>query len=620
MKLAFKLFRSVNKEMLSHIIWGTVQAFRVAPVFMVCLILLSFLEGIGPAFIVFVSKNLIDETVIGAGGGTEALMRIVPWVGAYFIASMLSMDIMFRIRTPLTERLRQRLNYSIDTQRFALATHLPLLVFEDKETYDKLQRSDNPGNKIDNLIHNMLWGFQNAVQMISLAIYFAVLSPWVPVLLISLQIPMLFLKGKAQKLWLDLTYSQTEDQRKAAYIDELLTGRNQQKELRIFGLKAPLSDRWRLQRVGLLSEALALRKKVILLDYPGNLINLLSSTAILIYAATQLSHQALTAGLFVALFQGVGRFEGAANGFAFGFREMLQGAGEVGFIRDYLELERKSSQDHREGQGADSNQRKESFPAPLTDGVSFENVTFRYPGREPLLHDVTFRLKAGEHVALVGENGAGKSTISKLLLGLYIPDSGAIRADGRAYSEIDPESLRDNVTAAFQDFCNMEFSLAQSIAVGNPRSFGPDGWTPNISSVQHAASLGGADEVAGSLAGGWSQPVGYTLEGGVGLSGGQWQRIALSRALMREPQVLILDEPTAALDPKAEAGLYTRFMEIMRGRTVVVISHRLGSARMADRILVLKNGEIIEEGHHDDLVKAKGEYARMWEEQAQWYQ
>ena len=230
-------------------------------------------------------------------------------------------------------------------------------------------------------------------------------------------------------------------------------------------------------------------------------------------------------------------------------------------------------------------------------------------------------------MALVGENGSGKSTLARILLGLYPPTGGRILADGLDYSEIDPESLAGSVSAAFQDYFRFEFTLGQSIGIAAPAAppekpdhdLWPRWLHPDPAVVADAARRSGAEELAQRLPGGYDTPVGHVLDGGQGLSGGEWQRVAVARAFTRDPELLILDEPAAALDAAAEAELYRQFAELLEGRTALLISHRLGSARMADRILVLQQGRIVEQGRHDELVAAQGVYAGMWEEQASWY-
>ncbi len=216
-------------------------------------------------------------------------------------------------------------------------------------------------------------------------------------------------------------------------------------------------------------------------------------------------------------------------------------------------------------------------------------------------------------MVLVGGNGCGKSTLVKCLLGLHRPDAGRITADGRDYRAIAPAGLRAAVTTAYQDFFHFELTAAESIGVGRPEAIG------DREAIRHAAIQGGADAFLQQQPQGYDTPVGHVLDGAADLSGSQWQRLAVSRAFLREAQVLILDEPTAALDPMAEAEVYARFAALAAGRTVLLVSHRLGSARLADRVLVLSGGRIVEDGRHEDLLRVGGVYARMWEEQAQWY-
>ena len=306
---------------------------------------------------------------------------------------------------------------------------------------------------------------------------------------------------------------------------------------------------------------------------------------------------------------------------------------DVGYVREFFDL---SEDDGTWTQRPPADREPtRPFPKPLREGFAVEDIWFAYPAADaaeadnprPVLRGVNLRLKPGERVALVGENGAGKSTLAKLLLGLYQPTSGEITVDGVHYGELDRTSLASAVSAAFQDFFNFELTASQSIGIGALGSGGSDQETdlwpawlpPDPAVVENAARRARVDAIAAHLPQGYDTPVGHVLDGGQGLSGGEWQRMAIARAFIRQPELLILDEPTAALDPMAEAEVYRQFGELLAGRTALLISHRLGSARMADRILVLKDGRIAEQGHHDDLVAKGGVYAALWEEQASWY-
>ncbi|HXV91574.1 MAG TPA: ATP-binding cassette domain-containing protein, partial [Gemmatimonadales bacterium] len=254
------------------------------------------------------------------------------------------------------------------------------------------------------------------------------------------------------------------------------------------------------------------------------------------------------------------------------------------------------------------------LPRPIRRGFVFEDVGFRYPGAEGwAVRNLSFTLHAGETLALVGENGAGKTTLVKLLARLYDPDEGHLLLDGVDLREYDLESLRSNVGVIFQDFVRYDFVLRENIGVSQIEAL------DDQARIREAARRSLAESVAQRLERGYEQMLGRRFEGGVELSGGEWQKVALGRAYLRDAQVLILDEPTAALDARAEYEVFLRFAELTRGKMAVLISHRFSTVRMADRILVLKDGELVEQGTHDELVTRGGLYAELFSLQAAGY-
>ncbi|MEZ0333654.1 MAG: ABC transporter ATP-binding protein, partial [Gemmatimonadales bacterium] len=253
-------------------------------------------------------------------------------------------------------------------------------------------------------------------------------------------------------------------------------------------------------------------------------------------------------------------------------------------------------------------------PVPIRTGFTFENVGFRYPGAEPwAVRGLSFTLAPGERLALVGENGAGKTTLVKLLARLYDPTEGRILLDGVDLRDYDIDDLRRNVGVIFQDFVRYDFLLRENIAVGDIER------VANEPLIESAAQRSLADTVAARLPGRYEQMLGKRFEGGMDLSGGEWQKVALARAYMRDAQLLILDEPTAALDARAEYEVFLRFAELTAGRMAVLISHRFSTVRMADRILVLRGGELVEQGTHKALVDQGGLYAELFQLQAAGY-
>jgi ATP-binding cassette subfamily B protein len=251
---------------------------------------------------------------------------------------------------------------------------------------------------------------------------------------------------------------------------------------------------------------------------------------------------------------------------------------------------------------------------PFQQGIEFRNVTYRYPGRaEPALENVSFTIEPGQTVALVGRNGAGKSTIVKLLGRLYDPDEGQILIDGRDVREYDPVELRREFGVMFQDYAAYQVSAGENIGVGNVDH------ADDLPAITTAAARAGADDVIAKLPEGYETTLGKQFEGGHQLSGGEWQKLALARGFMRDAQVLILDEPTAALDAQAEHDLFARIKDLTRGKMALYISHRFSTVRMADRILFLEHGRLVEQGTHDELMLQGGRYANLFDLQAASY-
>jgi ATP-binding cassette subfamily B protein len=253
-------------------------------------------------------------------------------------------------------------------------------------------------------------------------------------------------------------------------------------------------------------------------------------------------------------------------------------------------------------------------PRPLRAGIVFDGVSFQYPGSaRKVLHDVTLTVRAGEHVALVGANGSGKTTLVKLLCRLYDPTGGAITLDGVDLRELDTAALRREIAVVFQDWAAYHVTARDNIWFGDPRA------QCNEARIRQAARASGADEVIARLPKGYDTVLGRWFESGEELSMGEWQKIALARAFVRDTQIVVLDEPTSFLDVEAEHEVFTRFRQLADGRTTILISHRLSTVRMADRIYLLEDGRVSESGRHDELMRSGGAYARLFETQAQSY-
>ncbi len=599
------------------------------------LIVVHLLLGLQPALLIHVTRNLVDTVVAAAGDGPRDFGDALPWLIAFGLILLLTNEVLWNVRDTLNLRLEQKLSHVMGRLLLAKSSRLPLLFFEASQTYDLLERAGNPGRKIDRLFFSVLHFSQSVITAVSVAAMFAPVSPWISLALLAVLAPQIRLEVEQSRKFMAFTYGATPEERRAGYVDRILTGRAEQKEMRLFGLHAPLTERWRGMRGVLRRRILDQRQRLVVGGLPLTGLRVAVGVGVAGALAYLLGDRVLTPGRFVALFQGVDDMLGAGSSLGYSSWDLQVQSGEVGYVREFLDLPEQGRA--AAAMAGVARTGPSPFPRPLRQGIVVDGVHFAYPAAgadgadsgsaPPVLRGVGFHLAPGERVALVGENGSGKSTLARILLGLYPPMAGRVLADGLDYGEIDPESLAGAVSAAFQDYYRFELTLGQSIGIaalaeaeeGEATDLWPSWLHPDPAVVADAARRSGAEELARRLPGGYDTPVGHTLDGGQGLSGGEWQRLAIARAFTRDPELLILDEPAAALDPVAEAELYRQFAGLLEGRTALLISHRLGSARMADRILVLQDGRIVEEGRHDELVAARGVYAAMWEEQASWY-
>ena len=623
--------RSSLTEMAANIRWSLSHVWAHARPQALGTGFVHLLLALQPALLIYVTQHLVDTVVAAATGGPVGFDRALPWVVAFGLTLLLTNEVLWNVRDAIHMRLEQRLDHALGRLFLTKASRLPLPFFEQTDFYDRLDRASGPGRKVERLFEYCLHFSENLIRVVSVAGMFAPVSPWITLVLLAVLVPRIRLGMEQSRMFMAFTYGETEQERHAGYVDRVLTGRAEQKEMRLFGLHELLTDRWKSMRQTLRERLMEQRWKQVRGSLPTTALSIAISVGVAGVLAWLLGSRALTPGRFVALFQGVEDMLDSGRSLSFGARQLQSESSEVGYLRDFLSL----PEDRAPWTGGRSARTTTfspvPFPRPLRQGLSVKDLSFSYPTEtdesRSVLQSVTFRIAPGERVALVGDNGAGKSTLAKILLGLYVPTAGRVMADGVDYADIDSDSLASAMSAAFQDFCRFELTLGQSIGLSalgaTPDSRPSDLWPawlqPDRDVLVTAAGRGGADEIAAGLPQEYDTPVGHVLDGGRGLSGGEWQRIAVARAFTRDPELLVLDEPAAALDPVAEAELYRHFTDLLVGRTTLLISHRLGSARMADRILVLKDGRLVEEGHHDDLLAAGGVYAAMWEEQSSWY-
>jgi ATP-binding cassette subfamily B protein len=483
------------------------------------------------------------------------------------------------------------------------ASRLDLTSYEDPTFQDKLERARVQGTDRVLMIQAAGRLVQQVVTTASLAFSICLFSPWLLVALIVCVVPAFLGETHFAFLGYSLSFAQTPARREMEYLRVLGGSKESAKELKLFGIGPYLVERFTNLAMRLHGETARLARKRLLVGSLLTLLGTLGYYGTYAYVIYQTVAGVLTIGMLTFL---AGAIAGASSNIQLVFSTFSTIADQALFIGDLLDFfSVKPAVSSKPGAIA--------VPRPIKQGFEFRNVSFAYPNGREVLSGVNFKLSPDERIALVGENGQGKTTIVKLLTRLYDPTAGQILLDGVDLREYDQEDLWREIGVIFQDFMRYDMTASENIGMGRIEEI------DNIFRIRSAAHRSLADEVIRKLPDGYAQRLGTRFEGGTDLSGGEWQKLALARAYLREAQVLILDEPTASLDAKSEHEVFERFAELTRGKMAMLISHRFSTVRMADRIFVLQGGRIAEEGPHDQLMQNGGRYAEMFELQAASY-
>jgi ATP-binding cassette subfamily B protein len=484
------------------------------------------------------------------------------------------------------------------------ANSLDLVSFEDPVFYDKMERARRQTTARLGMLAGLAGMGQQLLTLLSLLSAVIFFYPWLLLLLLAATVPVFLGETRFAMLNYSMLYRYTPERRELDYLRYLGASSESAKEVKIFGLGEYLVNRSRslFERFYADNRHLAIHRA-----WHGTLLNLLPTGAYYIAYALIILRAlagALTVGDLTLMVGAFSRARSIMENLVSG----LVGVSEQAlFIKDLFDF-------FQTNPTIASAPNALPAPRPIRIGFEFENVSFSYPeSSKQVLAGVSFRFSPGERIALVGENGAGKTTLVKLLARLYDPTEGRILLDGVDLREYDVDQLRHEVGVIFQDYMRYDMLAAENIGIGRV------GEIQNADRVRVSAEKSLAAEVVRKLPNNYRQMLGRRFEGGVDLSTGQWQKIALARAYMRDAQILILDEPTASLDAKAEFEVYQRFAELTSGKMAVLISHRFSTVRMADRILVLEHGRVIEQGSHHQLLALGGTYAELFELQAAGY-
>lgn len=576
-------------------------AWRVSPRLTLAWGVLIVAQGLLPVATVYLARAVVDSLVAAAGQGTEWANLRAPLLYAVLMAGVLLLSEVFGavirwVRTAQTEMAKDHISSLVHDK----AVRVDLAFYESPDYFDLLHRIRwDVATRPMALLENVGGIAQNGITLAAMLWVLARFGALVPVALAISTLPALFVVLRFAVREYEWKQHVTPDERRSHYYEWVLTSLENAQEVRLFGLGDHFRERYRRLRERLRGERLALVRDQGIAGLAGGGVGLVVMGATLGWMVWRAVHGSVTLGEVAMFYQAFSQGQKL-------MRSLLESAGQMygntlflGNLFRFLELEPRVLD------------APEALPPPpLQHGIRFVDVAFTYPGSErPVLDGFKLELPAGKVVAIVGSNGAGKTTLIKLLCRFYDPDQGAVEVDGVDVRELDSAELRRRITVLFQQPARFNATLAENVALGDLRG------APEHGRVEAAARAAGAHEAAASLPQGYETLLGKWFKGGAELSVGEWQRVALARAFYRDAPVVLLDEPTSAMDSWAENEWMARFRELVRGKTALIITHRFTTAMRADIIHVMKEGRIVESGTHDELVRAGGLYAQSWRAQ-----
>jgi len=557
-----------------------------------------------PLAILYVGKLIIDQVILLSDQTGSHSPNYLWKLIALEFALAISSDVLNRAITLMDSLLGDLFSNYTSVQIISHAATLDLDQFEDSVFYDKMERARQQTVGRTILLSQVMSQLQDLITISFLASGLVLFNPWLILILLICIIPSFLGESYFNDQTYAMTRSQTPERRELDYFRFLGASDDTAKEVKTFNLSGFIIERFKI----LSNKFYQDNKKLVLRRASwGTFFSTLSSAgyyiAYILIILRAISGE-VTIGELIFLAGSFRQMKGLLEGILTRFTAVSQGAIYLVDFFEFFEISPKIK--------ASTN--PIFFPRPLKTGFTFENVGFKYHNSDRWANrHLNFTLEPGEKLALVGENGAGKTTLVKLLARLYDPTEGRILLDGIDLKEYDLTDLRLNTGIIFQDYLRYQMTLAQNIAVGNITE------KDNRELIQKSAELSLADVLANKLPDKYDQMLGKRFYQGVELSGGEWQKVALARAYMKDTQLLILDEPTASLDARAEYEVFQRFAQLTKGKSAVLISHRFSTVRMADRILVLDKGELVELGSHEELLQKGGRYAELFDLQAMGY-
>ncbi len=579
------------------------EIFRSSPKLFFVNTFSRLINAFTPVVILWVGKMIIDEIILQISLENQDFTQLWNLVIIEFCVAVLS-DLLGRLIN-LTDGLLGDLYSNMSSEKIIRKTaELTIAQLEDPEFYDKLERARTQTNSRVDLMSNALGQAESLISMISLIAGLIYFEPILILILILSIIPSFINEAKFSSTRYSLARSWTAERRELDYLRFIGANNQTAKEIKLFGLTDFIAERFKnlSNDYYLINKKLSLKQS--LYGSLFNILGVLSYYGAYVYIIMRVLAGAISIGELTFLSGSFNRLRNNLQGFFSRFTRISESAL---YLQDYFDFIDLTVEQTAEA--------KTPMPKTIKEGFQVNDLHFAYPGSQgEVLKGVTFTLKAGEKMAFVGQNGAGKTTLIKLFLRFYEPTQGEILLDGININQFDVDAYRKRFGVIFQDFFKYEFTLRENIAVGNIDQ------VQNDEVINYAASKSLAEQVVREMTHGLEQRLGRRFYKGTELSGGQWQKVALARAYMKDADVMVLDEPTSALDAQAEYDVFERFIALTQGKTSIIISHRFSTVRMADRILVLQHGQVLELGTHQELMANPKLYAELFKLQAAGYQ
>ena len=576
------------------------------PKWMMASVALLVVQGALPLLSLYLMKMVVDAVAMGLAGSDRGLDfgRVAFFIGLTGVVTLVNMFCR-SIAGLVSEVQSQVVTDHMHDILHAKSVEVDLGYYENSRYYDTLHRAQQEAPfRPTSIVNGLVKVGQSGISLLAMAGLLFSFHWSVVAILFCAAVPSVFVRLRYAGKMYRWQRERTPTERRARYFSWMLTGDTHAKEVRLFDLGSLFMRRFRDLRKQLRRERLEIATRRSVAELVAQVSATLAVFGSYAFIAYRTVHGSITLGDLVMYFQAFQRGQGFLREMLSGLSGLYEDNLFLSNLYEFLDLKRKIVEPHH----------PRPVPRPMQTGIVFDHVSFQYPtGTRKVLEDINLTVRSGEHVALVGENGSGKTTLIKLLCRLYDPTDGIITVDGLDLRQFKTTALRSEISVIFQDYTHYYLTARENIWFGNIDL------PSDQDQIVAAARYAGADDVIARLPQGYETILGKWFDDGEELSIGEWQKVALARAFLRDAQIIVLDEPTSALDAKAEYEFFEKFHQLAVGRMAILISHRLSTVRMADRIYVLDGGRIVESGTHEDLVRRNGTYALLFETQAQHY-